>query len=367
MISDITIQEIYDKVDLVTVITKYVPDLKKKGANHTGCCPFHDEKTASFAVNDVKGMYKCFGCGVGGNNPVNFIMEKLSFDYPSAIKYLANWFGIDVIEDKKDEEPEEQKANRADYLKLNAWAAKKYQKALMEVLEKRALTGEAHYAADHIDGRNFTTDSLIAFQIGYAPKDFKFLTSAILERGMIKPANDIGLVKTTTDNNFDCLIDRIIYPIHDERGEVIGFGGRTLGDTKEYAKFLNSRDSLIYKKEKVLYGLYQAAASIRKLECAYLVEGYADVVSFAQTGAPNTVATCGTALTEGHCKLLLKYTKHIILIGDGDKAGKKSNLKNVDMLLRYGFKIEICPLPEEHDPDSFARTLDYKEMEEVAA
>lgn len=365
MITKQTIDEVNEKADLVTVVKKYVPGLKKKGANHTGCCPFHDEKTASFAVNEAKGIYKCFGCGAGGTNSINFVMAKEGFDYPAAVKYLANWFNIEVVETNQDEEPAEVKANRADYLKINTWAGKKYQTELLNLLKKdEGKTEGLHWAVDDLlNNRKFTKDSMINFQIGFAPDGWRFITPILLDNGKFKLAEDIGLVKESTTNNYDIYRNRIIYPIHNERGEIIGFGGRKMEDgDKSNPKFINSIDSLIYKKSEVLYGLYQAEKAIRKDGFAVLVEGYADVVSFHQTGMPNTVATCGTALTDGHAKKLKRYTKHIILMGDSDKAGDRANLKNVDLLLRHDFKVEICPLPEKHDPDSFARTFKYKEI-----
>ncbi|MHB8209130.1 DNA primase [Mucilaginibacter sp.] len=366
MISEQSIQEVRDRADLLDVVKKY-SNIKKKGANYVGDCPFHDEKSGSFTVSPAKGMFKCFGCGVGGQDAIKFIMEKERMDFPASVKYLANWFNVTLEETKKDDEPPEQLVKKADYTNINKRVAKLYQKNLLSLKCANWPNQPVNPVIDELlNIRKLTNSSIVNFELGFAPDDYRFITPILMERGMFAAAEDIGLVKTSNNTNFDIYRNRIMFPIHNERGEIIGFGGRKLEDgKKDNPKYINSRDSLIYKKESILYGIYQAARAIREMKFAVLVEGYYDVISFHQTGMPNTVAPCGTAFTDGHAKILKRYTQHIILIGDQDAAGQKANLKNVDLLLRYGFKVDICQLPEKHDPDSFSR--EFKAMEDIAA
>lgn len=372
MITDYSIQQVRE-VDLVEVIRRYVPDLKKKGANYSASCPFHDENTASFVVSPVKGMYKCFGCHKSGNNPISFVMDNQQMDFISAVKFLADWFNITLEETKGHvEEAPEQKAKKVDFLNINKQAAKLYQNCLADLLKDLPPVGPLLPVANElIRNRGLSLDTIIEFQIGYAPQSGRLLSPVFKEYGLLIPAEELGLVKVGQNGAYDVYRDRIIFPIHNERGEVVGFGARTMKEvTRDNPKYLNSRDSLVYKKEAVLYGLYQAGKAIRKglydgrgkaitgTKFASLVEGYYDVTGFHQGGLPNTVAACGTAFTDGHARLLKKYTSHMVLLGDGDGAGERANLKNVDILLKHGFKVEICPLPKGHDPDSFSRTVE---------
>lgn len=360
MIDSKSIEEVKEKADLVEVIKKYT-GLKKRGANWTGPCPFHEEKTPSFVVSPAKGKYKCFGCGAGGNNAISFIMAKENFDFVPAVKMLANQFNVTLIETRDDDDNQEDQLKRVDYQNINKAAAKKYRENLMHMVNQ--LDGQ-HPIQNRIVfelmvNRQLTLDTIIEFQLGYAPDEWRYLTPILLERALFKPAEELGLVKQTNDKNFDIYRNRIMFPIHNTGGVIVGFGGRTMAakQKKDEAKYLNSRESLIYKKDKVLYGLYQGAKAIRQMKFAVLVEGYFDVISFHQAGLPNTVASCGTALTEGHCKLLKNYTHHVIICRDGDEAGLKAAMKDIDLLLRHGFKVDICPMPEGHDPDSLARAL----------
>ncbi len=362
MISENSIQEVRDKADLVEVIQNYT-DLKKKGANYQGCCPFHDERTGSFTISPGKGIYKCYGCGAGGADAIKFMMQKERMDFPSAVKYLATKFNITLEETQPDPEAAEKIAQRADYLKINHRAAEMYDKMLFNVLKdaKHAV------AIELLQNRKLTEETIITFQLGYAPDEWRYVTQVLVERGLFKPAEELGLVNTKNGSNYDMYRNRIMFPIHNERGEICGFGGRKMDNLKDdNPKYLNSRDSLLYKKDNLLYGLYQAAKHIRTMGFAVVVEGYYDVAGFHQTGMPNTVAPCGTAFTDNQAKILKKYTNHLVLIRDTDAAGMKANLKDVDMLLRHGFKVEICQLPEGEDPDSFSRQFEFSEEEEAA-
>jgi DNA primase len=357
MIAQTTI-DLVREIDLLTVISKYAT-LKKKGANHAGPCPFHDEKTGSFTVSPTKNVYKCFGCGKGGNNPIAFIMDKENMEFPTAVKYLADWFNI-TVEETKSEEPEEQRSKRADQMELMKYAAEKYRKNLFNMITAQLPYQplEAHSpVTELILNRQLTLETIIQFQIGFAPKE-RFLAPNIKERGLLMPAEEIGLVKVGDNGSYDVQRERIIFPIQNERGEVIGLGGRKMADDKkDNPKYINSPESLIYNKSNVLYGLFQAGPHIRKMKFACVVEGYYDVTGFHQAGMPNTVAPCGTSFTEAQAKILKKYTNHLVLIRDGDDAGNKANMRDVDMLLKLGFKVDICLLPDGQDPDSFARNL----------
>lgn len=310
-------------------------------------------------------MYKCFGCGAGGNNPVAFIMAKENMDFPTAVKYLADWFNI-TVEETRTDEPDEVRSKRADQLELMKYAAEKYRKNLFNMV--RMQTAEQPMEAgspvtELLLNRRLTTETIIQFQIGYAPKE-RFLAPNIKERGLLIPAEEIGLVKVGDNGSYDIQRERIIFPIQNERGEIVGIGGRKMEDgKKDNPKYINSPESLIYNKSKVLYGLFQAGPHIRKMKFACVVEGYYDVTGFHQAGMPNTVAPCGTSFTEEQAKILKKYTNHVVLIRDSDDAGNKANMRDVDMLLKQGFKVDICLLPTGEDPDSFARNMQPGETE----
>jgi len=348
MITNRSIDDLRDQLDIVDIIGKDVP-LKKKGASHTGNCPFHNEKSPSFSVSKSKQIYKCFGCGAGGD-VFKFVMQKENVDFFSAVRIIAA--RINFVLEERDETPEdkEEAAKKADFWKINTQAADKFQQALMDLPSDHAVPEEL------LNNRKWLPGTIVDFQLGFAPNVDRFLSEKLIDMGLFFPAEELGLVKSGEGRNYDVFRNRIIFPIHNERGQVVGFGGRKLEDKKkDNPKFINSKDSAIYKKESILYGLYQAQKAIKEMKYAVCVEGYADVLSFHQSGAPNTVAACGTAFTDGHAKLLKRFTSHVVLIGDGDYAGQQSNLKSVDVLLKHGFKVEICPLPEKEDPDSFAR------------
>lgn len=351
MITERSIQELRDQIEVAEIVKRFV-DLKKRGAGYTGCCPFHNEKTPSFHVNPARGIYKCFGCGVGGDG-IKFVMEHEKVDFIQAIKMIADWTNF-TLEEAQEQTPEEKKDVDAYYemVKINRLVADKYQKYLMDLPDGHPVIAEL------LENRQLNNDSIIDFQLGFSPDEWKFIAPGLVDKGLLKASQELGLIATKNENVYDTYRNRIIFPIHDEKGQVIGFGGRKLEDNnKDNPKYLNSKESRLYKKERALYGLYQASRSIRQMGYAILVEGYLDVISFHQGGACNTVASCGTSLTEGQIRVLKRYTTNIILMGDADAAGLKSNLRSIDLFLKNGFKVEVCELPEGEDPDSFVRQL----------
>jgi DNA primase len=372
MISEKSIQEVRDRADILEVTRRYA-ELKKSGSNYKGCCPFHDEKTGSFMVNPAKGIYKCFGCGAGGADAIKFIMDKDRLSFPDAVRSLAAIYNVELEETHSDDgEAKEAQVKKMDFYTINKWAAKTYQGILLEILRPGFTDGAGDWAAIELLGnRLLTYDTVISFQLGFAPADGRTLAPHLVQMGRMAEAEELGLARKGQNGNYDVFRNRIIFPIHNERGEVAGFGARKQEDgKKDNPKYINSRESSVYNKSALFYGLYQAERSIRngidpkakdggllKEKFATTVEGYFDVISWHQGGVTNTIAACGTAFTDQHAKLLKRFTNHVLLVGDGDSAGERSNLKTVDVLLRHGFKVEHCPMPEDEDPDSLARKL----------
>ena len=358
MITDDSIERIRDKAEVYDQVSRFLT-LKKAGTNWVAPCPFHEEKSASFTVNPAKGIYKCFGCGEGGD-AIKFVMKSQRIDFIEAIRNIAGHLNIPLEETEVKEADKKSVDEYHEMQKINEAAAEKYHKMFISGI------GADHWVKTEIESvRQLNAETIIIFQLGYAPNEWKFLTERLIDKGLFQPATDLGLVVTSNNQNYDMFRNRIMFPIHNEKGQIVGFGGRKPEDNdKANPKYINSKESRVYKKDRVLYGLFQAAKAIRQQQCAILVEGYYDVVSFHQAGLQNTIAPCGTALTENQAKLLKKYTNHVILMGDGDNAGQKASLKTVDILLMQGFKVEICPLPKGEDPDSFSRNCKEEVLEE---
>ncbi|MGJ1368210.1 DNA primase [Sphingobacterium spiritivorum] len=351
MITQKTIDSVLNDSDIVKVIEKVTP-LKKKGANYSGCCPFHDEKTPSFSVSPSKGIFKCFGCGIGGN-VVSFVMEQQRIGYPEAIRHLAAEFNIIVEETTEEKEDKEVKEKRLTMLDINKDVSKKYREALMDLPID-------HWAANYvISDRKLTFDSLISFQIGYAPDSWDFVSKKIVDSGFYAIGEEMGIInKNDKARIYDVFRERIIFPIHNERGEVIAFSGRKKNDDKkENPKYINSKDSMVYRKSSVLYGLWQAQKTIRKLDYAILVEGNIDVIMMHQAGVTNTIAACGTAFTESHAQKLRRYCSKVIIMNDGDEAGQKATLKTIDVCLMAGLTVQVVQLEDKWDPDTLVQSI----------
>lgn len=357
MIRRDTIQTIIETARIEEVIGDFV-SLKKRGSNYVGLCPFHNEKTPSFSVSPSKGIYKCFGCGKAGN-VVNFVMEHEHYNYPEALKYLAKRYGIEVEEEEMTPEMKQELDERESMFAVNDFVTRHLHQNLMETDEGKSI------GLSYLKERDFLEATIEKFQLGYALDKRDDYSKHAIKHGYKKEV----LVKTglTIDKN-DLLIDRfrgrVIFPIHNLTGKVIGFGGRILSSEKSTAKYINSPDSDIYNKSKVLYGIYFARNAIVKQDNCYLVEGYTDVISLHQAGIENVVASSGTSLTVDQIKLIKRYTPNITILYDGDPAGIKASFRGIDLILEQGMNVKIVLFPEGEDPDSYARSHRTSEVQE---
>ncbi len=351
MIDRETIDRIYAAANIVDIVGDYVT-LKRQGVNYQACCPFHQEKTPSFVVSPARGIYKCFGCGKGGN-AVNFIMEYENVTYPEALKMVAKRYGIEVREKEMTEEEVRRNDNRESMFALNTWASDYFSKYLLNEAEGRSV-GLSYLSHN----RGFTDSTIRKFGLGFCPSKGDMFSRAAREAGYKEEyLLSTGLsIKSDRDGSlFDRFRDRVIFPVHNVSGRVVAFGGRTLRTDKKVAKYQNSPESEIYNKSRELYGLYFAKKAIQQEDFAIMVEGYADVISMHQAGVENVVASSGTSLTVDQIRLLSRFTKNVTIMYDGDSAGVHAAIRGVDMILREDMNVRIVLLPPEHDPDTFAR------------
>ena len=354
MIPKETIDKIFEAARIEEVVSGFV-QLKKRGANFIGHCPFHDEKTPSFTVSASKGIYKCFGCGKGGNS-VSFVMEHEHYSYPEALKYLAEKYSIEVAE--KELTPEQNiRANDRDSLYvISSFANKFFQQQLWE-REEGKIVGLSYYKE-----RGFTEETIKKFQLGYSPKQKDTLSKeAIKSSFQQKYLEDSGLSIIKNKSALDRFRERMMFPIHSFSGRVLGFGGRTLQKDNK-AKYVNSPESLIYLKSKILYGIYFAKQHISKQNNCFIVEGYTDVISLHQAGVENVVSSSGTSLTSEQIKLINRFTKNITILFDGDAAGLKASFRSIDMILAEGMNVKVVLFPDGEDPDSFAQKCSQEEL-----
>lgn len=357
MIPQDTIMSIIDTVRIEEVVSDFV-SLKKRGANLIGVCPFHKEKTPSFIVSPAKGIFKCFGCGKAGDS-VRFIMEHEHYSYPEALRYLANKYGI-IIEEK-EQSPEELMAQneREKMFNINTFA-QQYFSNTMKNDEEGVAVGLSYFRE-----RGFRDAIIEKFQLGYCLNQRDAFVQYALKNGYSKELLlNIGLASGNEERMYDRYQGRVIFPIHNLTGKVIGFGARILSGDKTKAKYLNSPESEIYNKRQTLYGIYFAKNEISRLDNCILVEGYADVLSMHQAGIENTVASSGTSLTSEQVRLISRYTKNITILYDGDNAGIHAALRGTDMILEEGMNVRIVLLPPDEDPDSFVQ---HHPIEEVRA
>lgn len=353
-----TIRRIIDAADIVDVVSDFVR-LKKKGANYVGLCPFHSERTPSFSVSKSKGICKCFSCGKGGN-AVGFIMEHESLNYFEALRYLAKKYNIEVKEEEVSEEEQQADRERESMFVVNEWASGKYAEYLFDT-EKGRDIGLSYFRE-----RGLNDPIIKKYKLGYSI-DLNTLPDDAAKDGFAnKYLLDTGLcyLRQSTGKLVDRYCERVIFPIFTVSGKVVAFGGRTLKTSKEISKYINSPESIIYSKSRELYGLYQAKSAIVKKGFCILVEGYMDVLSMAQSGIENIVASSGTSLTEGQIRLIHRFTDRVTLMYDSDPAGIKAALRGVDLLLAEGLDINIVLLPDGEDPDSFAQGHSSTEVEE---
>ncbi|MGE4288269.1 MAG: DNA primase [Salinivirgaceae bacterium] len=348
MIDKETISKIFDAANIVEVVSDFV-HLKKRGVNYLGNCPFHNEKTPSFTVSPAKGIYKCFGCGKGGN-AVNFIMDHEQLSYVDTLKWLARKYHIEVIEKEESPEEKEQKDARESMLIVNNYAQQVFIHNLLDTEEGRAV------GLSYFKERGFIDKTIKKFELGYCRKSRdSFSTQAVAKGYKEKYLVDTGLtIKREDGSYYDRFNERVMFPIHNLMGRVVGFGGRTLHTDKKTAKYLNSPESEIYHKSKVLYGLFFAKKSIITNDKCYLVEGYTDVMSMHQAGIENVVASSGTALSADQIRLIKRFTQNITVLYDGDAAGIKAALRGIDLVLEEGMNVKVVLLPDGEDPDSFA-------------
>ena len=355
MISQTTINNVFETARLEEVIGDFV-QLKKAGSNFKGLSPFTDERSPSFMVSPVKQIWKDFSSGKGGN-VVAFVMEHEHFTYPEAIKYLAKRYNIEIEETEQTNEQKEVASERESMYLVSEYA----QKYFADVLHNDEL-GKA-IGLSYFKERGFTSETIEKFKLGYSLDQWEAFTKAALKSGYkLEFLEKTGLTIVKENKQFDRFKGRVLFPIHSMSGRVLGFGGRILTSNKKAAKYLNSPESEIYHKSKVLYGIYQAKQAIAKEDNCYLVEGYTDVIQFHQTGIHNVVASSGTALTSDQIRLVNRLTKNITILFDGDAAGMRASLRGVDLILEQGMNVRICTFPEGEDPDSFAKKTPYEEL-----
>ncbi|HEX7585444.1 MAG TPA: DNA primase [Prolixibacteraceae bacterium] len=357
MIDPSTIERILDAANISDVVSEFVT-LKKRGVNQLGLCPFHNEKTPSFTVSPAKGIFKCFGCGKGGNS-VNFIMELEQLSYPDALRWLAKKFHIEIEEKEESQEEKALKDERESMMIVSAFAQRYFSRFLLKENEGRTI------GLSYLRERGIRDDIITKFELGYCPDGKDLFTQAAQREGYkMDFLEKTGLTIKRDDWIRDRFGGRVIFPVHNVAGRVIAFGGRTLTNDKKVAKYLNSPESEIYHKGKTLYGIYQAKRDITKLDKCYLVEGYTDVLSFHQAGIENVVASSGTSLTIDQIRLIRRFSPNITIVYDGDDAGIKASLRGIDMVLEEGINVKVLPLPRGEDPDSFARSMSAGELAE---
>lgn len=354
-IPDSIIQQIKDSADIAEIVGSYV-QLKKRGRAYTGLCPFHHEKTPSFHVNPAMGIYKCFGCGAGGD-AIHFLMQHEKFSYTEALTFLAEKYNIPVSWEKED--VRDNSETESLYI-INQFAQQLFTQQLWE-------TEEGRTALEYLQKRGIRTETIQKFQLGYAlEQNNTLLQKALKKQYELKYLLETGLVKQneTTQQYYDAFKGRIIFPIHTPSGKIAGFGGRTLSNDKKIAKYINSNESAVYHKGSIFYGLYFARTPIRKSDEVILTEGYLDVISLHQAGIENTIASSGTAFTEEQAQLLVRQTKNITLFYDGDDAGKNAFLKTLDILLPYNALVKALVVPDTEDPDSFVQKHTAEEVQQ---
>ena len=347
MIAQKTVQEIIDAARIEEVVDDFV-NLKRRGSNLIGNCPFHNEKTPSFIVSPAKNFFKCFGCGKGGT-PVHFIMEHESMTFPEALRYLAKKYHIPIQEIEMTPEFQvEQQLHESLYI-LNTFANQYFIQQLNETAEGKSI------GLSYFSERGFSKLTIDKFGLGYAPNiPDQFTKYAVENHYNIELLRKLGL---TTVNDLDFFRNRVMFPIHGMSGKIVAFAGRIMSTTTKAPKYINSPETDIYVKNKVLYGLYQARTAIRKQDECFLVEGYTDVISLHQNGIENVVASSGTSLTIGQIKLIKRYTQNVVILYDGDAAGIKAALRGLDMFLEEDMDVKMVLLPDGDDPDSFLKKV----------
>lgn len=357
MIRQETIQTVIETARIEEVVGDFV-SLKKRGANLWGNCPFHNEKTPSFSVSPAKGIFKCFGCGKAGT-AVNFVMEVEKITFPEAIRFLARKYQIDVEEERQTEEQIQAGNERESLLQVTAFAQKYFTEQLLHTDEGKSV------GLSYFRERGISDESIAKFQLGYCNNSWDDFTKHALSEGYKLDFLDktgLSIVKPEEKKQFDRFRGRVMFPITNITGRVIGFGGRIMTSDKNKPKYVNSPESEIYNKSHTLYGIYQAKNAIVSTDNCYLVEGYTDVISMHQSGIHNVVASSGTSLTNDQIKLINRFTQNITILYDGDYAGIKASFRGIDMILEQGMNVKIILFPDGEDPDSYARKHSSQEV-----
>ena len=354
MISKRTIEKVFETARVEEVIGDFV-QLKKSGSNYKGLSPFTEERTPSFMVSPAKQIWKDFSSGKGGT-VITFLMEHEQYSYPEAIKYIANKYNIEVEETERTQEQISQDNEKESLFLVSDFAKNYFKKNLFEEEGKTV-------ALSYLKERNFNDEIIQKFEIGYSVNAKDNFSKAAIHAGYkLNFLEKTGLTIVKKNENIDRFRGRVVFPIRSMSGRILGFGGRILGSSKNIAKYINSPESLIYQKSKVLYGIFESKQSIVKNDNCFLVEGYTDVIKMHQCGISNVVASSGTALTENQIRLINRLTKNITVVFDGDAAGSRAALRGIDLILEQGMNVKICNLPEGDDPDSFVSN---KNLEEV--
>ena len=357
MISRSTIDRIFESARVEEVIGEFV-QLKKAGSNFKGLSPFTDEKSPSFMVSPVKQIWKDFSTGKGGNS-VSFLMEHEHFSYPEALKWLAKKYNIEIEETEQSDEQKEQTNERESMFLVSNFAKDYFHNLMLNTNQGKAI------GLSYFKERGFTDETIEKFQLGYCLDEWDNFTKAALAKGYdLKYLASTGLSIVKENKQFDRFKGRVLFPIQSMSGRILGFGGRILTADKKAAKYLNSPESDIYHKSKILYGIYQAKKEIARQDNCFLVEGYTDVISFNQSGVENVVASSGTALTSDQIRLVNRLTKNITVLFDGDAAGIRASIRGIDLILEQGMNVKVVQFPDGEDPDSFAKSHTSAELKE---
>ena len=367
MIPKNTVDIIIETAHVEEVIGDFIT-LKKRGANLLGLCPFHGEKTPSFTVSSVKGIYKCFGCGKAGNS-VNFVMEHLKLTYPEALKWLAKKYNIEVVEREITPAERELQTERESMIIVMQYAQRYFSETMMQIDEGKSI------GLGYFKERDLKNDMIEKFQLGYSLEVQNSFTNTAIKNGyspkyLAKTGMSILSNRYIEGNEinatdlFDRYAGRVMFPIHDDGGRVVAFGGRTLTKDKKIAKYINSPETEIYNKSKILYGLWLGKKTIQEKDTCYLVEGYMDVIAMHQAGIENVVASSGTSLTVDQIKSIHRFTKNIVVLYDGDEAGQKASNRAIPLLLEEGMNVKLLQFPDNDDPDSFSRKVTIQEFQD---
>tara|TARA_B100001173_G_scaffold127838_2_gene110936 strand:- start:790 stop:2727 length:1938 start_codon:yes stop_codon:yes gene_type:complete len=357
LISKNTIDKVFEQSRVEEVIGDFV-QLKKTGSNYKALSPFSNEKTPSFVVSPVKQIWKDFSSGKGGNS-VAFLMEHEHFTYPEAIKYLARKYNIEIEETQLSNEDRENASERESLYIVSEFAKDFFKKTLIDSNEGKTI------GISYFKERGFSIETIGDFDLGFSPNEINYFSKNALKKGYDKIyLEKTGLSIFQNNKTIDRFRGRVIFPIHSMSGRVLGFGARILNSELKTAKYLNSPESLIYNKSKVLYGIYYAKQDIAKHDNCYIVEGYTDVIQLHQKGIKNVVSSSGTALTNDQITLIRRLTTNITMLYDSDKAGINATLRGVDMILSSGMNVNICAFPEGQDPDSFSQERSFEEIQD---